>query len=186
MNRDFYETTIGDQITFQRGFDITKKDQVMGSVPVVSSGGISSYHNDHKVDAPGVVIGRKGTLGTVYYLDEKFWPHDTSLWIKDFKGNFPRYVYYFLLNITPIIKKMDVGAANPTLNRNHIHPMPVLWPSLNNQKAIAHILGKLDDKIELNRQMNQTLEAMAQALFKSWFVDFDPVMDNAGFWSRNT
>jgi len=74
---------------------------------------------------------------------------------------------------------MDVGAANPALNRNHVHPMSIIWTSHANQKAIAHILGTLDDKIELNRQMNQTLEAMAQALFKSWFVDFDPVMDNA-------
>src|SRR5690606_4312793 len=78
-----------------------------------------------------------------------------------------------------LLKSMDVGAANPALNRNHVHPMRILWTSLANQKSIAHILGTLDDKIELNRQMNQTLEAMAQALFKSWFVDFDPVMDNA-------
>jgi type I restriction enzyme S subunit len=71
---------------------------------------------------------------------------------------------------------MDVGSANPTLNRNHVHPIEVLWPArLVEQQRIAAILGALDDKIELNRKMNETLEAMAQALFKSWFVDFDPV-----------
>jgi type I restriction enzyme S subunit len=179
MSDNFFQTTIGEQLTLQRGFDITKKQQIEGPIPVVSSGGISSYHNEFKVKGPGVVLGRKGTLGTVFYLNEQFWPHDTSLWVKDFKGNEPRYVYYFFLSISAIIKKMDVGAANPALNRNHVHPMSIFWPNLANQKAIAHILGKLDDKIELNRQMNQTLEAMAQALFKSWFVDFDPVLDNA-------
>ncbi len=179
MNSEFFESTIGEQITLQRGFDITKNQQILGKIPVVSSGGISSFHNEFKVKGCGVVLGRKGTLGTVFYLKENFWPHDTSLWVKDFKGNDPRFVYYFFLNISSILKSMDVGAANPALNRNHVHPMSIIWTSHANQKAIAHILGTLDDKIELNRQMNQTLEAMAQALFKSWFVDFDPVMDNA-------
>ncbi len=74
---------------------------------------------------------------------------------------------------------MDVGSANPTLNRNHVHPIEVRWPPPTEQRAIAHILGTLDDKIELNRRMSETLEAMARALFKSWFVDFDPVRARA-------
>ncbi|PAU89557.1 type I restriction endonuclease subunit M [Pseudomonas sp. WN033] len=179
MGSDFFETTIGHQVTLQRGYDITKKDQKHGDFPVVSSGGISSFHNEAKVSAPGVVLGRKGSLGTVFYIDSDFWPHDTTLWVKDFKKNYPRFVYYFFRNMAPELKKMDVGAANPALNRNHVHPLPVIWPSAGSQRKIADFLGTLDDKIELNRQMNTTLEAMAQALFKSWFVDFDPVIDNA-------
>ena len=179
MSSEWKETTIGDQLTLQRGFDITRKQQVEGDIPVVSSGGISSYHNEFKVSGPGVVLGRKGTLGTVFYLPTNYWPHDTSLWVKDFKGNNPKFVYYFFRNMSTVLKDMDVGAANPTLNRNHIHPAEILWPPLSEQKRIAHILGSLDDKIELNRKMNETLEGMAQALFKSWFVDFDPVIDNA-------
>ena len=73
------------------------------------------------------------------------------------------------------IARMDVGSANLTLNRNHVHPMPIVWPPLAEQKAIAAVLGALDDKIELNRRMNATLEGMAQALLQSWFVDFDPI-----------
>ncbi len=115
----------------------------------------------------------------MFYVEENFWPHDTTLWVKDFKGNSPRFVYYFFKSIAHELKRMDVGAANPTLNRNHVHPIPVLWPSSATQQAITHILGTLDDKIELNRRMNETLESMARALFKSWFVDFDPVIDNA-------
>jgi type I restriction enzyme S subunit len=109
-----------------------------------------------------------------------YWPHDTTLWVKDFHGNEPRFVYYFFRWIALRIAAMDVGSANPTLNRNHVHPIETRWPSeMSEQRAIAHILGALDDKIELNRRMSETLEAMARALFKSWFVDFDPVRAKA-------
>lgn len=179
MAADFFETTIGEQVTLQRGFDITKKEQQLGDVPVVSSGGISSFHNQTKVQGPGVVLGRKGSLGTVFYLPDDYWPHDTTLWVKDFKNNNPRFVYYFFRNMGEALKKMDVGAANPALNRNHVHPLPVVWPTRKVQDRIVEQAAILDDKIQLNRQTNQTHESMAQALFKSWFVDFDPVIDNA-------
>ncbi|EMK3566187.1 restriction endonuclease subunit S, partial [Salmonella enterica subsp. enterica serovar Meleagridis] len=95
MSFSFYKTKIGEQVILQRGFDITKKDQVEGNIPVVSSGGISSYHNEAKISGPGVVLGRKGSLGTVFYIDGPYWPHDTTLWVKDFKNNNPIFVYYF-------------------------------------------------------------------------------------------
>ena len=93
--------------------------------------------------------------------------------MKDFKGNDPRFCYFLLKSLD--LEQFNVGSGVPTLNRNHVHPLPVFLPPLPEQRAIAHILGTLDDKIELNRRMNETLEAMARALFKSWFVDFDPV-----------
>jgi type I restriction enzyme S subunit len=166
-------TTIGEQVTLQRGIDITRKEQRIGSVPVISSGGISGYHDTPAVRGPGVVLGRKGALGTVYWTEEDYWPHDTTLWVRDFHGNDPRFVYYFFKSL-PVIQ-LDVGTANPTLNRNHVHPIRVVWPPPDEQRSIARILSALDDKIELNRRMNETLEEMAQAIFKSWFVDFDPV-----------
>lgn len=175
MSSEFYSTTIGEQITLQRGFDITKKEQEEGDVPVVSSGGISSYHNVAKVSGPGVILGRKGTLGTVFFIEEDYWPHDTTLWVKDFKGNNPSFVYYFFKNMSKQLKGMDVGAANPALNRNHVHPLEITWPSSDVQKNISKILSSLDNKIKSNDKINQTLEQMAQALFKSWFVDFEPV-----------
>jgi len=159
----------------QRGFDITRKEQQTGKVPVISSGGIGSYHNIAKVIGPGVVLGRKGVVGSVYYQQCDYWPHDTTLWVKDFHGNDPHFVYYFFKSIARQIASLDVGSANPTLNRNHLHPTRVLWPPLKEQQAIAAILGALDDKIENNRRTNETLEAMARAIFQSWFVDFDPV-----------
>ena len=171
------ETTLGDVLTLQRGFDLPRKDRKVGQVPVIASTGAVGCHNENRVYGPGVVIGRSGSIGGAQFIAEDFWPLNTTLWIKDFKGNDVRYCYYLIKSID--LSNYNVGSGVPTLNRNHIHPHPVFLPPLPEQKAIAHILGSLDDKIELNRRMNETLEAMAQALFKSWFVDFDPVIDNA-------
>jgi type I restriction enzyme S subunit len=167
MASEWIETTIGEQLTLQRGFDITKAQQKSGNIPVISSGGVSSYHDVAMVEGPGVVLGRKGTVGTVFFVKDDYWPHDTTLWVKDFKNNDRRFVYYFFVSFAKQLASLDVGSANPTLNRNHVHPTSVHWPPFEEQREIAGVLATLDAKIELNRRMNATLEAMAQALFKS-------------------
>jgi len=179
MESDWFETTIGEQITLQRGFDITKANQRPGVIPVVSSAGISSFHDTATVMGPGVVLGRKGVVGSVFYIDVDFWAHDTALWVKDFHGNNPRFVFYFFRSIASHLASLDVGSANPTLNRNHVHPIPIVWTNRAEQDEIVETLGVLDDRITLLRETNATLEAIAQALFKSWFVDFDPVRAKA-------
>ncbi|WP_068160766.1 restriction endonuclease subunit S [Rhodococcus phenolicus] len=153
------ETTLGDVLTFQRGFDITRSEQRDGAIPVVSSGGVSSFHDVSVAHGPGVVIGRKGTLGKTFYLDGDFWPHDTTLWVKDFKSSVPRFVYYFMSGFDTTW--LDAGSANPTLNRNHLHPLRVLWPPVREQRAIADLLGALDDKIASNRKLAATANALA-------------------------
>lgn len=107
------------------------------------------------------------------YSPVDYWPLNTALFVTDFHDNDERFVYYFLKQFD--FQGYNSGSAQPSLNRNFLHPVPVDVPPLSEQRAIAHLLGTLDDKIELNRRMNETLEAMARALFKSWFVDFDPV-----------
>ena len=179
MNRDWRETTIGDEITLQRGFDITRAHQRPGVVPVVSSSGISSFHDTAMATGPGVVLGRKGVVGSVYYVDIDYWPHDTTLWVKNFRRNLPRFVYYFFRGMVDRLSAMDVGSANPTLNRNHVHPIGVRWPALPQQRAIAAVLGALDDKIEQNRRTARALERLARAIFRAWFVDFEPVKAKA-------
>ncbi len=125
------------------------------------------------VSAPGVVIGRSGSLGGSQYIERDFWPLNTTLWAKDFNGNDPRFCHYLLSSLD--LAAFNAGGAVPTLNRNHIAPLPVRVPqSARDQRAIADVLGALDDKIELNRRMSQTLEAIAQAIFKSCFVDNTP------------
>lgn len=155
--------TIGDVLTLQRGYDITRASQTAGTVPVVSSGGVASYHSVPISDGPGVVIGRKGTLGKVFYVEGPYWPHDTTLWVSDFKGSNPRFVYYFLKTLD--VSFLDVGSANPTLNRNHVHPLPVLWPPIPTQRAIAEVLGALDDKIAANEGLARAVDGLCEALF---------------------
>lgn len=164
---DWYSRPLGDLITLQRGFDITRDQQARdGAVPVVSSGGISSYHDTAMAIGPGVVIGRKGTLGRVHFVDVPYWPHDTTLWVKDFKGNDPRFVYYALMMLDT--EFLNVGSASPTLNRNHLHPLPVSWPSLPEQKAIAEVLGALDDKIAANLRIAAIADELVRAWYTSW------------------
>jgi len=157
-----------DLVFFQRGFDITKAEQRPGAIPVVSSSGIQSFHSAAKVEGPGVVIGRKGSLGTVHFINCPYWPHDTTLWSKDLRGNDPRYVYYFIRTMG--FERYDVGNSNPTLNRNHIHGLDILIPPLRTQKAIVEILSAYDDLIENNRRRIQLLEQSARLLYKEWFV----------------
>ena len=173
MAGKWQETTLGEVIELKRGYDLPKRERFPGPVPLVSSSGVTDYHTASKVAGPGVVTGRYGTLGEVFFVREDFWPLNTTLYVRDFKSNNPRFISYFLkgIDFLPFSDK----AAVPGLNRNHLHQAPVWFPDdVNEQRAIAHILGTLDDKIELNRRMNETLEAMARALFKDWFVDFGP------------
>ena len=159
---------LGDMLEFQRGFDITQDKQEPGDVPIVSSSGITSYHNQAKVKGPGVVIGRKGTLGQVCYIKMDYWPHDTTLWVIDFKGNDPIYLYHFLKLLH--FENFDAGASNPTLNRNHIHKLEVKRPPLPVQRKIAAILSAYDDLIENNSRRIALLEHMAEEVYREWFV----------------
>ena len=161
---EWRRTTWGNVITLQRGFDITKNSQALnGVIPVVSSGGVSSYHDKAMSQGPGVIMGRKGTLGRVHYIEGPYWPHDTTLWVCNFKGNDPRFVYYALKGIDPVF--LNVGSASPTLNRNHIHPLPVWWPSSTIQRAVAEVLGALDDKIAANDRALSVGDSLVRADF---------------------
>ena len=163
--KGWVETTIGDQLTLQRGFDITKGQQSKGVVPVVSSGGIKSYHDRAMAKGPGVVIGRKGTLGKVFYLESDYWPHDTTLWVKDFKKNEPRFVYYLFAGLD--MKRLDSGAANPALNRNQVHPIVVTWPPVAQQKAIIGTLDSLEEETRRLAAIYERKLAALEALQKS-------------------
>ncbi len=166
--------TLGDVIELKRGYDLPQRQRIPGTVPIVSSSGVTGHHSKSKVQGPGVVTGRYGTLGKIFFIPSDFWPLNTTLYVRDFKGNDPRFINYFLRGLD--FSAYSDKAAVPGLNRNHLHQETVRIPTdINQQRAIAYILGTLDDKIELNRRMNETLEAMARALFKSWFVDFEPV-----------
>ena len=174
MAAEWRDITLGDFVALQRGHDLTEPDRRIGRIPVMGSAGQNGFHDTALASGPGIVIGRSGaSFGQVHYSPVDYWPHNTALYVKDFKGNDPRFVFYLLKALD--FDRYNSGSAQPSLNRNFIYPIRCHVPPLAEQRAIAGVLGALDDKIELNRRMNATLESMARALFQSWFVDFDPV-----------
>jgi type I restriction enzyme S subunit len=166
---EWQETTLGDVITLQRGHDLAKTEMQFGSIPVAGSNGVIGYHNKATTKALGITIGRSGNIGNPHLYKEDFWAHNTTLYVKDFKGNDEIFVFYLLKSID--FAGFNVGSAVPTLNRNHIHPMVIKKPTPKEQKAIASVLSSLDDKIDLLHRQNTTLERMAETLFRQWFVE---------------
>lgn len=164
------EVKLGEVIQLQRGFDLTQSSSTPGPYPVISSGGTAYTTDIPKVRGPGVITGRKGVLGKVHYSRASYWPHDTTLWVKDFKGADPRFIFY-LLQILPLAS-LDAGASNPTLNRNHAHLLPVRVPDQITQRRISCVLESLDDLIENSRRRVELLEQMAEAIYREWFVHF--------------
>lgn len=163
------ECSLEDVIIFQRGHDLPRYNMKEGNIPVAGSNGIIGYHNKATTKGPGITIGRSGNIGTPKFYAQDFWAHNTVLYVKDFKGNNEKFIYYFLHTLD--FFSFNAGSAVPTLNRNHIHELKVKIPPLPEQKAIAGVLSSLDDKIDLLHRQNKTLEAMAETLFRKWFIE---------------
>lgn len=159
-----------DFVSLNRGFDLPDDKIVEGDYPVIASTSIKAYHNQYKIKAPIVVTGRSGSLGKVQYVEKDGWPLNTSLYAKDFHGNFPKYVYYFLQ--TMHLEQFNAGAGVPTLNQNHLHSLKIIVHEKNKQEEIANILSRYDEAIENNNKRIKLLEQMAQNLYKEWFVRF--------------
>ena len=174
MNSEWASRSLGEFARLQRGHDLTASEQRAGSVPVMGSAGPNGTHSEALAKGPGLVIGRSGaSIGRVHFSEVDYWPHNTCLYVTDFLGNNPRFAYYFLQTLN--LAGYNSGSAQPSLNRNFIYSIRIQVPDRWEQDEIAHLLNSLDDRIALLREANATLEAIAQALFKSWFVDFDPV-----------
>jgi type I restriction enzyme S subunit len=134
---------IKDIAPLQRGFDLPASKIRKGPYPVVYSNGVLAHHLNFLVKGPGVVTGRSGTIGNVHFVEEDFWPHNTSLWVTSFKGNDPKFVFYLLQTIG--IDRFSTGSGVPTLNRNDVHSHRVaIPPSAAEQRAIAAAIGDAD------------------------------------------
>ncbi|MEB4591841.1 restriction endonuclease subunit S, partial [Candidatus Thiothrix sp. Deng01] len=160
---------LGDLITLQRGYDLPTQARVVGNTPIISSSGISGFHDEPKENPPGVVTGRYGTIGEVFYIAEPYWPLNTTLFVKDFKGNNPRFIAYLLECLN--LKEMNAAGAVPGVNRNHLHKIKTKAPtSRDTQDKISAIVTAYDDLIENNLQRIKLLEEMAQITYEEWFV----------------
>ncbi|MBK7646959.1 MAG: restriction endonuclease subunit S [Betaproteobacteria bacterium] len=152
----------------KRGHDLPEHARQDGEVPVVSSSGITGFHKEAKAKAPGVITGRYGTIGEVFFLEEDYWPLNTALYVIDFKGNDPRFSAYFLRNI--LKGYQSEKAAVPGVDRNVLHEIKVLVPDYEIQCRISRTLSAYDELIENNRRRMALLEESAWLLYSEWFV----------------
>lgn len=173
LDMAYKTTTLDGFVTLQRGYDLPAQDRAHGNIPVIAASGQVGFHNFPKVTTQSVVLGRSGSIGNPQLITEPFWPLNTTLFVKDFHGNLPSFVYYVLKTID--FKSFDAGGTVPTLNRNHLTQIKVPLVDALRQKVIGEVLGNLDSKIAANSAISRTLEEIARSFFKSWFIDFDPV-----------
>ena len=168
------EYKLGDVLTIKYGKD--HKQIADGDVPIYGSGGIMRYGERSLYDGPSILIPRKGSLNNILFADKPFWTVDTMFWtiIHEDIAN-PLFVYYSICKKD--FASLNVGSAVPSLTVPVIEDIDILLPSRGTQDKVVAVLKSLDDKIEVNRQINDNLEQQAQALFKSWFVNFEPFKD---------
>ena len=171
---EWKEYKLGDVLTVKYGKD--HKQLADGDIPIYGSGGIMRYGERSLYEGPSILIPRKGSLNNIMYSDKPFWTVDTMFWtIINEKIANPLFVYYSICKKD--FASLNVGSAVPSLTVPVIEDVDIFLPSKFTQDKIVEILKSLDDKIEVNRRINDNLEQQAQALFKSWFVDFEPFHD---------
>lgn len=157
--------TLEDLVTLQRGYDLPDSQRINGDVPVIGSAGLTGYHNEAKVKGPCISMGRSGnSIGKLTYTNEDCWPHNTSMYVKDLKGNDSRFCYFLLSTIN--FRGFNSGGAIPSLNRNLIYPIAISIPPLPTQRKIASILSAYDDLIENNLKRIKLLEEKAFLRYK--------------------
>ena len=165
---------LGEILELQRGYDLPSSQMKIGSVPVAGSNGVIGYHDTARGNYPCITVGRSGSVGKVHYYEQPTWAHNTALFVKNFKGNDPKYLYYFLKNLHLDEMFSKGSSVVPSLDRKVVHSLIVPFQEDKTcQKQIASVLSNIDRKIELNRAINQNLEAMAIQLYDYWFVQFD-------------
>lgn len=174
--KEWRASPLGRECPLQRGFDITVSEQRSGDVPVVSSSGVNSFHDTAMVQGPGVVTGRKGKLGEVFYLESSFWPHDTSLWVTDFHGNLPTFIALLLQSMR--LERFDAATSVPTLNRNTVHPLLARIPPFQEQQEIVQRVAELDDALTKEESWDRKLGLLKSGLMTDLLTGRVCVPDN--------
>ena len=165
----FTQCKLRDAVELAYGKSLPARDRKEGEVPVYGSGGIGGYHNEALIRGPGVILGRKGTIGSVFYEKNNFFPIDTVYYIKIDSDKIELRFVYYLLKTLPL-KYLNTDAAVPGLNRDIAYDVKINLPDLNTQKEILRNVEIYDDLIENNRRRIQLLEESARLLYKEWFV----------------
>jgi type I restriction enzyme, S subunit len=145
-------------LTLKRGYDLPDAKRVAGDIPIVSSSGITGFHNQHKALGPGVVTGRYGTLGEVYYIEGDYWPLNTALYVSDFQGSHPLMILHLLKALLKGI--ITEKAAVPGVDRNVLHAATVIWAPAKLRNSFVEVV---DDCQEQSRVLGAMNEKLAQA-----------------------
>jgi type I restriction enzyme S subunit len=183
MANEWRDSTWGEEINLEYGKALRGHNESSGRYRVFGANGPIGWTDEPLAPGPGVILGRKGAYRGVEYSANPFFVIDTAYYVVSKHGHDMRWLYYAIKHHK--LGEIDDGSPIPSTTRAAVYQRTVEVPPLSEQRAIAHILGTLDDKIELNRKMAATLEAMARALFKAWFVDFEPVRAKMeGRWQR--
>ena len=153
---------LGDVVTLQRGFDLPVQDRLHGAIPLYGSNGVLGYHANSSQKGPGVITGRSGSIGIVYYSEGPYWPLNTTLYIRDFQGNNERYIYHFLSHLG--LERFAASTGVPSLNRNFVHPYLVVIPPLGEQRRITAVLDAIDDAIKGTEAVIAATERLRDAL----------------------
>jgi type I restriction enzyme S subunit len=177
MASEWRTSSWGDEISLEYGKALRGHETAQGRYRVFGANGPIGWTDEPLARGPGVILGRKGAYRGVQYSSQPFFVIDTAYYVLPKRELDMRWLYYAIRHHK--LGEIDDGSPIPSTTRAAVYVTNVDVPSREEQRAIAHILGTLDDKIELNRRMSETLEAIARALFKSWFVDFDPVRAKA-------
>jgi type I restriction enzyme S subunit len=155
---------LGEKITLQRGFDLPNSQRMPGPFPVVSSSGITGTHSQAKVKGPGVITGRYGTLGEIHYIEDDYWPLNTTLFVSEFRGNDPLFVSYFLATVN--MQSFNDKTSVPGVNRNHVHATTVAFPPIAEQREIAEALRACDEVIAGLEREAELHEELFRALLE--------------------
>ena len=173
MASEWRASTWGDEISLEYGKALRGHEADQGHFRVFGSNGPIGWTSEPLANGPGVILGRKGAYRGVQYSREPFFVIDTAYYVVPKSEVDMRWLYYAIKHYK--LGEVDDGSPIPSTTRSAVYVLDLDVPPIVEQHAIARVLGILDDRIELNRRMNETLDAMARALFASWFVNFDAV-----------
>ena len=173
---------LGEFAPLQRGFDLPTDKIVRGEYPVIYSNGILNYHYEYKAKGPGVVTGRSGTIGKVTFVESNYWPHNTSLWVTDFKENNPKYVFHLYSYIN--LSKFASGSGVPTLNRNDVHASKFAIPPIHEQDKIVEVLDFWDTAIEKQSELIEKLKLRKRALMQQLLTGKKRLPGFNGEWKK--
>ena len=161
LNKEWQTVSLGKVVTLHRGFDLPYRERRPGLIPIVTSSGIGDTHAESRVTGPGVVTGRYGTIGEVFFIEQDFWPLNTTLFVEDFHGNDPLFVSYLLRTID--FHSHSGKSGVPGVNRNDLHGLEVSRPPLREQRAIAGALSDVDALIDALTQLTAKKRDLKQA-----------------------